>query len=94
MNKIITKEILDIYDKYDGDFGLLDEPWASKKDRDKVSLEQSKLLSEYIDQLHFINVKNISSEIKIKTKRRIEELENVIDSEVVRLLKARIKTTP
>jgi len=30
---IITKEILEIYDKYDGDFGLLDERWASANDR-------------------------------------------------------------
>lgn len=91
MNKIVTKEILDIYDKYEGDFGLLDEPWASKKDRDKVSFEQSKVLSEYIDLLQFVNVKNISNEIKNKTKTRIEELECMIENEVINILKERIK---
>jgi len=93
MKNIVTKEILDIYDKYEGDFGLLDEPWASKKDRKKVSLEQSKLLCEYIDQLHGINVEKVSNEIKSQTIRRIKELENVIDSEVVRILKTRIRIT-
>jgi len=50
-NLIITKDVLDIYDKYEGDFGLLDERWASKKDREKVTMEQSSLFCEYLSLL-------------------------------------------
>lgn len=38
---MVTREVLEVYDKYDGDFGLLDERWASVEDRRKVSNEQS-----------------------------------------------------
>lgn len=92
MKKIVTKKILNLYDKYEGDFGLLDEPWASKKDRQVVSFEQSQILSEYIDQSHFVNVENISKEMKNQTVKRISELEEFIDDEVIRIIKERLET--
>lgn len=90
MKKIVTKKILALYDKYDGDLGLLDEPWASKKDIQEVNLKQSQILSDYIDQLNFLNVKNISEELKNQTYRRIRELEEYIDPEVIIILKERM----
>ena len=87
---MITKKILDIYDKYEGDFGLLDEPWASKKDREIVSSFQSQLLSEYIEQLHFVKIENISNKMRTQTLERIRELEKYIDKDVIKILKSRI----
>ena len=86
---IVTKNILDIYDKYDGDFGLLDEPWASKKDGDMVSSEQAMLLSEYSDTLNFLKVDGVSEKMRLKALEKITELERFIDNEVIDVLKKR-----
>jgi len=88
---IITKEILEIYDKYDGDFGLLDERWASANDRQKVTREQSRLLSEYVDKLHLITLGNAALlQMKGNALKRIAELEKVMDREVVEVLRRRV----
>ena len=89
---MVTKEVLDIYDKYEQDFTLLYEPWASKKDRKKVSGEQASLLDEYVDNLYFVKVENLSDALKNQTIKRIEELEKFIDNEVVNILKERINS--
>jgi hypothetical protein len=87
---IITKEILGVYDKYDGDFGLLDERWASKDDRKKVTLEQSVLLGEYVDKLHLIKLDTISAQMGEAALKRIAEVEKVMDREVIKILRKRI----
>jgi len=88
---IITKEILEIYDKYDGHFGLLDERWASANDRQKVTREQSRLLSEYVDKLHLITLGNAALlQMKGNALKRIAELEKVMDREVVEVLRRRV----
>lgn len=90
MEKIVTKGILDIYDKYDGDFGLLDEPWAKRKDRDKVSHEQAQMLSSYIDKLEFLKIENISLKLRDETISEINELEQLIELEVISILRNRL----
>jgi predicted alpha/beta hydrolase family esterase len=87
---IITKEVLDLYDKYDQDFGLLDERWADARDRHKVTAEQCPLLAEYVDKLHLIKLTTYSSEFTETALKRIAELEKMIDSEVIEILKRRI----
>ena len=90
MSDFVTKKILEVFDKYEGDFGLLDEPWASKKDREKVSLKQSMVLGEYVDKLNLMKVENISDELRESTGARVIELEKSIDAEVVTIVRGRI----
>ena len=94
MKKIVTKETLKIYDEYHGDFGLLEERWASEKDRQRVSDEQAFILSQYVDDLHFANVKNLSKELKEKTLARIIELESKIEQDVMDTIKRRMPSSP
>jgi hypothetical protein len=86
----ITKEVLDLYDKYDQDFGLLNERWADPKDRDKVTAGQMQILGEYVDKLHLLKLDTYSSQYMESAKERIVELEELIDCEVIAILKKRI----
>jgi len=90
MRKKITKEVLNVYDKYYGDFGLLDEPWARNKDRDFIGSDQSQILGNYIDKLTFLKVKNLSDDLRSKTVMEIQKLEQEIDQEVIDILKSRL----
>lgn len=87
---IIGKDVLEIYDKYDHDFGLLDERWASEKDRQKVTLQQTMLFSEYVDKLHLIKSETGSATLKESTLRRIEEIEKFMEPAVIETLKTRV----
>jgi hypothetical protein len=60
MKYLVTKELLDLHDKYDGDLGLLDERWADKKDRELFTHEQMGTLGEYIHQVRFSQVEILS----------------------------------
>jgi len=95
---LVTKELLDFYDEYEGDLGLLNEPWAPKKDRDRYEQfgrEAASLLGEYVDKLHFVKVERLSDKLRAETAIRISELESVIDPEVVAILRERVSpTTP
>ncbi len=94
---LVTKELLDFYDEYEGDLGLLDERWAPQKDRDrydKLGREAASLLGEYVDKLHFVKVERLSDKLRADTVKRITELESVIDSEVVVILRKRESLTP
>lgn len=90
--RLVTKEVLDLYDKYYGDFGLLGERWADQADQDKFTGECS-LLSEYVDQLEFSNLDPslYCLEMRESARLRITELEKLIDPEVVAILKRRIE---
>lgn len=90
MDIIVTKEVLEIYDKYDQDFGLLHERWASEEDRQKVTPEQCHLLSDYVDKLYLIKLDAPSVEIKAKATKRLAEIEKVMDPEVVQTLRKRV----
>jgi hypothetical protein len=87
---MVTKKTLEIYDKYEGDFGLLYEPWANKKDRELVSSEQAQTLSSFIEKLEFLNLNNISSDLRIKTIEEIVKLELQIDKEVIDIIRRRM----
>ncbi len=90
MNKIVTKLVLDMYDKYDQDLSLLNEPWAKKKDVQLVSFEQATILGKYIDKLEFTNSAFISKDLKEKIIKEIEQLELFIEKDVIEEIKRRI----
>lgn len=89
MQYLVNKALLDLHDKYDGDLGLLDERWASKADREAFSSEQIRTLYEYIDKLGFAKVDCLSQEFRTRIENRIRELEELIDPEVVAILRER-----
>lgn len=89
-NVIVGKEVLDIYDKYDQDFGLLDERWASEKDRQKVTSEQCRILSEYIENLQVVKIEAYSAQMKEHALMRIGEIEKIMDHEVSEILRGRV----
>lgn len=93
MPALVTKDLLDFYDEFEGDLGLLDERWARQKDRDRheqFGREAASLLGEYVDKLHFVKVEALSEKLRSDTAKRIAELESVIDPEVVGILRRRI----
>ncbi|MGC4013639.1 MAG: hypothetical protein QM755_03850 [Luteolibacter sp.] len=87
---IVTKKILAIYDRYGGDFGILDERAACERDRRSVSPEQGLILGEFVDKLHFSKIEALSAELRKTTLDRIAELEKRIDPDVVLSLKKRV----
>ncbi len=87
----VTKALLDLYDRYEGDLGLLNEAWASKEDRSAFAPEQMTTLGEYVDQLNFSIVGALSPELRCRIEARLEELETLIDPEVVLILRGRTK---
>jgi hypothetical protein len=89
---IVTKEVLDLYDKYEGDFGLLDERWADKRDREKVTREQCLVLGQYVDKLMFSQLEPglYSVQMTEAAVKRIAELEELIDDEVIEILRKRL----
>ncbi len=94
---LVTKELLDFYDEYEGDFGMLDERGASQKDRDthdRFGREKTSVLHEYVDKLHFVKVERLSDKLRADIVKRIAELESVIDPEVVAILRKRVSLTP
>lgn len=93
MTILITKELLDFYDEYEGDFGLLNERWAPQKDRDRYEQfgrEKASLLGEYVDKLHFVKVDRLSDPLRSDTAKRIAELESIIAPEVITILRNRV----
>lgn len=87
---IVTRDVLDIYEKYQCDFGLLDERWASKEDREKLTSEQKLIFGEFVDKLNWLKVENISKELRLSFEERIAELEKVIDPDVVKIIRERV----
>lgn len=93
MTKPVTRSILDFYDQYEGDFGLLCEPWAPQKDRDRFDAEraQCQALGEYEDALYFVRVEALSAELRARTQARIDELEHEMEDEVIDILRRRVE---
>ena len=71
---------------------MLDERWTSKKDRDAFTSDQMRTLDEYIEKLNLIQIDSLSPELRNSTEERIGELEDLIEPEVIEILRAR--TTP
>ena len=90
MKYLVTKELLDLHDKCDGDLGLLDERWAAKEDRALFSGEQIRALGEYLEQLRLRQSDILSSELRRKVEHRIGELEMLIAPDVVTTLHERL----
>ena len=90
-NKIVTVSTLKMYFKYDEDLGLMYEHWGDKNDLKQISPEESGIIGEYVDQLHFVKGKYLSKELKQKTLDRIAELEEFVEPEVIKILKEKLK---
>lgn len=89
---VVTKEVLDLYDKYEGDFGLLHERSADKADREKATNEQCFILGQYVDKLEFTQLEPrlYSAQMTEAAWKRIGELEELIDDEVIAILRKRL----
>jgi hypothetical protein len=91
MNDVmISRDVLEIYDKYDHDFGLLDERWASEEDRQRVTLQQTMLFSEYIEKQQLLKSDAVSAALKESAFKRINEIEGVMDAVVIETLRKRV----
>jgi len=93
MPYLVNKVLLDLLDKYHGDLGLLDERWATEKDRKAFSSEQIRTLGEYVDKLHFVKTPRLSQEFKMRIESRIQELEKHIDPTVISVLRQRMDSS-
>lgn len=80
---------LELFDKYEGDFGLLDERWASKKDRESISNFQMKVISEYVELLLDNKLSNLSDQYREGLLSKITILEEKIEGEVINILRKR-----
>ena len=89
MEYLVTKELLDLHQKYNGDLGLLDERWAGKEDRAAFSSEQVRTLGEYLEQLRLRQSDILSPELMRNVEQRIGELESRIAPEVISILQER-----
>ena len=89
MQYLVTKQLLALHDKYDGDLGLLDERWADKRDRELFSAEQMQTLGDYLQQLALSGVDCLAPEFRKRVDQRIDELELLIDPDVVSTLRER-----
>jgi hypothetical protein len=83
MQYLVTKELLALHDKYDGDLGLLDERWAAKEDQKLFSSEQIRVLGEYIEQIRLRQSDKLSPELRKKVEHKISELETLIAPDVI-----------
>jgi hypothetical protein len=90
MEYLVTKELLNLHDKYDGDLGLLDERWAAREDRELLSSEQIRTLGEYLEQVRLRQSGKLSPELSRKVEQRIRELELLIAPEVITTLQERL----
>lgn len=88
---IVTREVLELYEKYHRDFGLLYERWADENDREKLTDEQMFIFGQFINSLGWLKVENISKELRISFEARIKELEKLINPEVAQIVKERVR---
>ncbi len=89
MQYLVTKQLLALLDKYDGDLGLLDERWANKRDRNLFTDEQIRAFGDYMQQLALRDVDCLALEFRRQVEQRIDELERSIEPDVVATLRAR-----
>jgi hypothetical protein len=90
MTTSLTKDLLALYDKYDGDLGLLDERWADKNDHGKFTNEQMRIFGQYIRNLMLIRNVHYSDKLKGKAIGEIIATEKIMDAEVAYELKRRL----
>lgn len=85
----VTKQLLALHDKYDGDLGLLDERWADKRDRALFSNQHMQTLGEYLQQLALSGDGSLGLDFRRDVEHRIAELERLIEPDVVATLRER-----
>lgn len=86
MSYLVTQALVELFIRYDGDLGLLDEHWADPKDREPFSSEQFHTLGQYIDQVGFADSKAYSPEYRLAAENRIKDLRMQISPEAIALL--------
>jgi len=89
MNTRVHKGVLALRDKYEGDLGLLNEPWADKSDRERFSSEQICTLYEYIEKLVLSSNIYYSKALRKSYEDRLYELQKHIDADVIKELDRR-----
>ena len=92
-NVIVTREVLDLYDEYGGTFEpLSDSRTSSERDREKVTNEQCFTLGQYVAKLEFTQLQPglYSVQMTEAAWKRIAELEELIDDEVITILRKRL----
>ena len=89
MQYLVTKQLLDLHDKYDGDLGFLEERWADKRDRELFSAKQMQTLGEFQELLALSQVNCLAPEFRSQVEQRIAELERLIDPDVIAKLRER-----
>ncbi|MDA3963424.1 MAG: hypothetical protein PF961_21770 [Planctomycetota bacterium] len=92
MAKLVTPDVLALHDKYQGNFGLMDERWADSNDRQNVTSEQCQTLAEYIDLLRQSKVSNLSDRLRTQNEHQMAQLECQIDDSVIQELRIRSMT--
>lgn len=87
MEKIGLDKLI-IYHKYDGEYALLFERWADKKDQNKISAEEFGIMDSIVDNLTMLRtnkyskelVKNMKLELEIAKEKVTEEVFNFLET--------------
>ena len=77
---------LKIYQKYEGEYALLFEPWANKKDQEKISDIEFSTLQLVTDNLAMIRSNSYSAELVNEMKKEIDFAKEKMTIEVFNLL--------
>ena len=75
----VTLEVLQLWDKYDQDFGLLEERWADEGDRHMFPEKVLACLEQYWSLLHEVQTSAYSDELRLKIQTRLDQLEPFIN---------------
>ncbi len=90
MSVLVTMDVIQLWDKYDQDFGLLEEPWADKEDYHKFTSEALYTLAQYWNLCHEVKVKAYSDELRAKIQNQIDDLSSKISIEALEELHSRL----
>ena len=73
MSDLVTMEVIQMWDKYGQEFGILHEPWVDKEDCDKFTSEALYTLERYWNLCHEVKVKAYSDEWRARTQNQIDD---------------------
>jgi len=86
MSYLLNQALVELFIRYDGDLGLLDERWANPKDREAFSSEQFYTLGQYVDQVSLAKTRVLSPEYRLRIENSIKDLEKQIAPEAITFL--------
>ncbi|MCX6836619.1 MAG: hypothetical protein NTX35_02255 [Verrucomicrobia bacterium] len=86
MPYLVEQALVELFIRYDGDLGLMDERWANPKDREAFGSEQLYTLGQSIDQVSLAKSPALSSEYRLQIENRIKDLQKQIEPEAIMLL--------